>query len=45
MEDLTRFDKLFYVSAETEYGIDELKHHFETLAKESPESKAEIENL
>ena len=45
LEDLTRFDKVFYVSAESEYGIDELRRYIETLAKESPEAKAEIEGL
>jgi len=33
LEDITKFDRVFYVSAETEFGIDELKAYLESLAK------------
>ena len=45
LEDLTRFDKVFYISAETEYGIEDLKQYLESIAMDSPEVKDHIDTV
>jgi hypothetical protein len=44
LEDLSRFEQVFYVSAKTEYGIEALKTYFLEIAEQSPEKKDHIEN-